>query len=161
MSETIKKGWIEDEEGNKFAPKTTTDQVQTGDGVTILDYITTLLDELVRGLSKSDVGLNNVDNTSDLDKPISTSTRAELDNKAPSDHNHDERYYTETEVNQLITNTRLPVGSYYLGTSDNNPQHICPLSYGTWEYQGYSTVKCTSGVSTTKDITVSYWKRTA
>jgi hypothetical protein len=32
-------------------------------------------------LSKSDVGLGNVDNTSDLDKPISTATQNALDNK--------------------------------------------------------------------------------
>lgn len=33
------------------------------------------------GTTKSDVGLGNVDNTSDLDKPISTATQAELDAK--------------------------------------------------------------------------------
>lgn len=32
-------------------------------------------------LTKADVGLGNVDNTSDLDKPISTATQAALDNK--------------------------------------------------------------------------------
>ena len=78
MSETINKGWIEDESGNKFAPKTLTDQVQTGDGVKILDYI--------------EGKFGNVDNTSDIDKPISTATQKALDNKASSDHNHDTRY---------------------------------------------------------------------
>lgn len=33
-------------------------------------------------MAKSDVGLGNVDNTSDLDKPISTATQATLDTKA-------------------------------------------------------------------------------
>ena len=33
-------------------------------------------------LNKSDVGLSNVDNTSDLNKPISTATQTALDNKA-------------------------------------------------------------------------------
>jgi len=33
------------------------------------------------GTTKSDVGLGNVDNTSDLDKPISTATQTALDNK--------------------------------------------------------------------------------
>lgn len=32
-------------------------------------------------LTKDDVGLSNVDNTSDADKPISTATQAELDKK--------------------------------------------------------------------------------
>lgn len=37
-------------------------------------------------LSKSDVGLSNVDNTSDAAKPISTATQTALDGKAPSTH---------------------------------------------------------------------------
>lgn len=36
-------------------------------------------------LTKADVGLGNVDNTSDLDKPISAATQAALDNKANID----------------------------------------------------------------------------
>jgi len=35
------------------------------------------------GLVKADVGLNNVDNTSDANKPVSTATQAALDLKAP------------------------------------------------------------------------------
>ena len=37
------------------------------------------------GLSKSDVGLGNVDNTSDLNKPISTATQTALDDKEDAD----------------------------------------------------------------------------
>lgn len=39
-------------------------------------------------LVKADVGLSNVDNTSDLDKPISTATQSALDLKANSSHTH-------------------------------------------------------------------------
>lgn len=39
-------------------------------------------------LSKDDVGLNNIDNTSDLNKPISSATQQVLDNKAPLVHTH-------------------------------------------------------------------------
>jgi hypothetical protein len=35
-------------------------------------------------VDKDDVGLSNVDNTSDLDKPISTATQSALDDKADS-----------------------------------------------------------------------------
>lgn len=38
-------------------------------------------------LSKSDVGLSNVDNTSDLNKPISTATQSALDGKEPANAN--------------------------------------------------------------------------
>lgn len=44
-------------------------------------------------VTKSQVGLGNVDNTSDLGKPISTATQAALDLKAN---------YTDTIVNTLI-----------------------------------------------------------
>lgn len=35
-------------------------------------------------LTKADIGLGNVDNTSDVDKPISTATQAALDTKVPT-----------------------------------------------------------------------------
>jgi hypothetical protein len=39
-------------------------------------------------LSKSDVGLSNVDNTSDLNKPVSTATQTALSGKANASHSH-------------------------------------------------------------------------
>jgi hypothetical protein len=39
-------------------------------------------------LAKSDVGLGNVDNTADADKPISTATQSALDGKAAASHTH-------------------------------------------------------------------------
>jgi hypothetical protein len=53
-------------------------------------------------LIKSDVGLSNVDNTSDLNKPISTATQTALNNKSNIGHTHDDRYYTETEINNIL-----------------------------------------------------------
>jgi len=43
-------------------------------------------------VTKSQVGLGNVDNTSDLNKPISTATQAALDLKSNINHNHDSDY---------------------------------------------------------------------
>ena len=54
-------------------------------------------------LDKGDVGLGNVDNTSDANKPISTAMQAALNNKASTSHTHDDRYYTETEVDSLLS----------------------------------------------------------
>ena len=42
----------------------------------------------ITGLTKSSVGLSNVDNTSDIDKPVSTATQAALDTKANTSHTH-------------------------------------------------------------------------
>lgn len=39
-------------------------------------------------IAKSDIGLSNVDNTSDKDKPISTATQNALNNKSNSTHKH-------------------------------------------------------------------------
>lgn len=43
-------------------------------------------------VTKSDVGLGNVDNTADADKPISTLTQSALDTKSNTTHNHDGVY---------------------------------------------------------------------
>ena len=43
MSTTVKAGWLKDNEGNKFAPKTISSQVYNDDGVLLTDQ----LDELV------------------------------------------------------------------------------------------------------------------
>lgn len=42
------------------------------------------------------------------------STNAALQDKAPSDHNHDYRYYTEQEIANLLSNksNRIPAGTY-------------------------------------------------
>lgn len=45
-------------------------------------------DKTWQTLDKSAVGLSNVDNTSDVSKPISTATQAALDGKAPIAHTH-------------------------------------------------------------------------
>ena len=39
MSTTVKTGWLEDSNGNKFAPKTLTSQIQTSDGILLEDKI--------------------------------------------------------------------------------------------------------------------------
>ena len=44
MSTTVKTGWLHDKNGDKFAPKTLTSQVQTSDGILIEDKIQTDLD---------------------------------------------------------------------------------------------------------------------
>lgn len=43
-------------------------------------------------LTKADVGLSNVENTSDASKPVSTATQTALNAKAAASHNHDASY---------------------------------------------------------------------
>ena len=51
MSTTVKTGWLNDKNGDKFAPKTLTSQVQTSDGILIEDKIQTDLDTAISGLA--------------------------------------------------------------------------------------------------------------
>jgi hypothetical protein len=61
----------------------------------------------VGGITKGMVGLANVDNTSDADKPISTATQAALGGKANSTHTHSGSDITSG----TISNARLPVAT--------------------------------------------------
>lgn len=54
--------------------------------------------------TKSDVGLGNVDNTSDVNKPISTATQTALDAKASSTHTH-----TASQISDATTTGRAVV----------------------------------------------------
>lgn len=60
-------------------------------------------------LSKSDVGLGNVDNTSDANKPVSTATQTALDGKSSTSHNHSGVYssvghgHAQSDVTNLTT----------------------------------------------------------
>ena len=56
------------------------------------------------GTTKSDLSLGNVDNTSDLDKPISTATQTALDNKY--DASNPDNFETPAELNSRDTANR-------------------------------------------------------
>lgn len=59
-------------------------------------------------VSKADMGLNNVDNTSDLNKPISTATQTALDNKVD-----------KVTGSRLITSSEATDIGYLSGVSQN------------------------------------------
>lgn len=70
----------------------------------------------VSGVSKSMVGLGNVDNTSDTNKPVSSAQQLALDAKANTSHNHAATNITSGTLNL----ERAPIGSvivvdYYKG----------------------------------------------
>lgn len=55
------------------------------------------------GVTKGQVGLGNADNTSDANKPVSTAQQTALNGKSNTGHTHDDRYYTEAEVNAIVS----------------------------------------------------------
>lgn len=82
--------------------------------------------------TKSAIGLGNVDNTSDANKPISTAVQTALNGKSNTGHNHDDRYYTETEIDTRLTKyntiTRLTTTDYNV----NKYYKISINSYNGW-----------------------------
>ena len=68
------------------------------------------------GIVKADVGLGNVDNTSDINKPVSTATQTALDLKANSSE--------ITELAQDAVNTSLNAGVALTKTYDDNANTI-------------------------------------
>lgn len=108
---------------------TTAKKYKTGDGVavwTILPYDDATKANIdsptftgnVSGISKAMVGLGSVDNTSDVNKPVSSAVQAELANKAASNHGHDASALTSG----TISDARLPgrLGSYAQAITDWN-----------------------------------------
>lgn len=119
MSTTIKTGWLNDKNGDKFAPKTLTSQVQTSDGVLLEDKIQADLDAVKEytdtheankanphGVTKAQVGLGNVDNTSDANKPVSSAQRAAIDTSLEAAKSHTDsalnNYYTKTQIDNFV-----------------------------------------------------------
>lgn len=58
------------------------------------------------GTTKSDVGLGNVDNTSDLNKPISTATKTALDGKSSTAHTHT-NYVEKVAGRSLVDDAKI------------------------------------------------------
>ena len=87
----------------------------------------------------SEVGLGNVDNTSDLDKPVSTATQTALDTKASTTtlttHTGDNNIHV-TSAEKTKLNSIEAVGAIYKSTSNTNPSTIFD---GTWTlvHSGY------------------------
>jgi len=77
-------------------------------------------------LSKADVGLGNVDNTSDLDKPISTATQTALDNKLETSLKGAANGLAELDASGKVPLAQLPAqsnilsdGKFLIGNASN------------------------------------------
>jgi hypothetical protein len=87
-------------------------------------------DKTWQTLSKNDVGLGNVDNTSDMNKPISTAVSGALFEKV--DVSELDNYYTETETDTLLSGkvNVSELDNYYTETeTDNLLDEKEPLKY--------------------------------
>lgn len=81
-------------------------QIETSDHFTELDTIInnhTADTNNPHDVTKDQIGLDQVDNTSDYEKPISYAVEQALEGKAAAEHEHNDLYYTKDEVLAFIT----------------------------------------------------------
>jgi len=105
----------------------------------------------VSGITKTMVGLGNVDNTADLNKPISTATQAALNLKANINNT-----YTQTEVDSKIANLNQAYHVDFIDSGTHNftvPDSIIvqnvylnniPVYGADWSQTGTSVAVATS-----------------
>ena len=105
MTETINIGWLKDNNGGKFAPKTLTSQIQTNDGI-LLDNkiqsdINALRDEIKAYTDEKISEIPGVDtyNKLEIDEI--------LENKADASHNHDSTYDTKGAANAALDSAKI------------------------------------------------------
>ena len=80
-------------------------EFKSGAGIKLTGDVINKTIEIESTIKKSDIGLGNVDNTSDADKPVSTATQTALNNKVDKEAGKglSEENYTAAEKNKLIT----------------------------------------------------------
>jgi len=89
-------------------------------------------------LDKDDVGLGNVDNTSDLDKPISTVTQAALDLKY--DASNPAGYITLAEVPDKTSPGDIKELSFSLSNSQSTPENITGFAFSDTQVRGFTAL---------------------
>lgn len=116
------------------SPVTSAKTVEMSDGMTVEEKLNNAVEELVvhiasegnvHNLTKTDIGLENVDNTADADKSVKYASSAGNANRAttadsanavawdkvsgkpesytPSSHNHDGEYYTKADIERMLS----------------------------------------------------------
>lgn len=81
MATTIKTGWLNNESGDKFAPKTLTSQVQTNDGVLLEDKIQQDIEDAVKNINIPEVDLTDYAKKSEIPSVVGLATEGYVDDK--------------------------------------------------------------------------------
>ena len=199
MSTTIKTGWLKDNNGEKFAPKTLASQVQMSDGTLFEDKIQTDLnimkDDILSnvsievdtslsptstnpvqnkvlneefeavsaGMNALGEAINTKLNVSAADSTYETKTDAQtkldetksyidsvVGGKSNVGHNHDDRYYTETEIDTKLVDINTSITNITSGTTVvKNAEHANTADSATTATSAITlaTAKTINGVS--------------
>lgn len=73
------------------------------------DDVQNMIDTAVADVTKTSIGLGNVDNTSDASKPISSATGVALDGKSDISHDHDGTYVKPADLGDLAVKDKAAV----------------------------------------------------
>lgn len=133
---------IKDKNGNQILPRTVSEAVTLSDGSTLLqDKLNTVDSSIssiqsnlatkstidsptftgtVSGVTASMVGLGNVDNTSDANKPISTAVQTALNAKEPTITNGTTAQYWRGDKSWQAMPTTLPASDVYAWAKQPN-----------------------------------------
>jgi hypothetical protein len=142
MSSTIKIGWLKDKNGEKFAPKTLTSQVQTSDGTSVDEKFDDILDKIKNNeetiisnknttqteLDTIKVAIDN--HAEDSDIHVTTEDKAKWDNKSDFSGKYEDltgkptdlvtKTYVDTEDDKLETaiSTHTENGDIHVTTAE-------------------------------------------
>lgn len=113
----------------------------------------------VTALTKADVGLGNVDNTSDVNKPVSNATQTALDAKEPViAAGTSAQYYRGDKTFQPLTQDVVPDGTTnkaYTATEKNRLANTSGTNTGDQDLSGYvPTSRTVNGHALSADISV-------
>ena len=126
MSTTIKTGWLNDKEGNKFAPKTLTSQVQTSDGTLLEDKIQADLDatktEILENVAFGGVAIT-------IDSELSSTSTNPVQNKiinaelvkkldaTTADSNYETKTNSQAKLDEAKSHTQDCISTHDTSTS--------------------------------------------
>lgn len=86
------------------------------------------------GITATTTELNYVDG-------VTSSIQAQLDGKSPTGHTHDDRYYTESEINEKISDVNDSISSHVYNTSNPHSVTKSQVGLGNVENKSSATIR--------------------
>lgn len=142
MATTVKTGWLHDKNGDKFAPKTLTSQVQTSDGTSleekiqadldaakeeILNNVSIDVDSALSSTSENPVQNKVIDAEFEAISVVTNTLAQNLSNKADKSHTHSISEVTDLQSNLDVITDTLDQKSQVQVVIEGNPEFLPTL----------------------------------